>query len=179
MANCPFGYVFSVNGDGSFFCQKCEIENLLIPGQNSNRCVCADSHFLVSPTQTCESCPYDCLTCNGRNCITCDTRPPTSFRILNMITQRCECPPTGFMGLGLYDDVVNQNRMCVKCDHRCLTCNGPEVNQCTSCTANRVLTSGICKCLDNFVEVNGKCVCQSPYLLASNGKCNFFGTKCN
>lgn len=175
MSECPYGYATNVNSDGSFYCQKCDIENMLVPGEDRTKCVCASNHYLVAPTQSCSICPYDCLTCNGNVCLTCDTPVPTTFRTLNRASSRCEC-----LSPGLYDDVGRQARTCVRCNVRCRTCVGPEMTQCTSCPPSRTLNNGICRCNANFVEVaSGECVCQSPYSLSMSGRCELAQNKCN
>jgi len=96
----------------------------MVPSEDKKSCICAIGKYLVAPSQTCEACPYDCLTCNGNQCLTCDTIPPTSMRTLNTQTKRCECPAVGY-----FDDKISQ-RTCIKCNFRCRTCSGPEVTQC-------------------------------------------------
>lgn len=144
---CPGGYVSSINSDGAWICHECNIEGFLIAGDTKRSCVCALGNYLVVPTQKCEACPYHCLTCNGNVCLTCDTVTKTTFRILNLVSRKCECPLVGY-----YDDSQRMLRSCVACNLRCRTCSGPKANECLTCKNDRTLSAGICQCNSNFVE---------------------------
>lgn len=119
----------------------------MIPSPDKRSCICAIGRYLVAPTEICDVCPFDCLTCNGNICLTCDTNPQTTYRTLNPQTNRCECPVFGY-----YDDKLSQRRGCVQCNARCQTCTGSLITQCTSCPANRILQNNMCVCQTNFVE---------------------------
>ena len=45
---------------------------------------------------------------------------------------------------------------CVACNPSCVTCNGPNANNCTSCDnvpafgTNKILVNGACNCIDKY-----------------------------
>ena len=57
---------------------------------------------------------------------------------------------------------MNENKICEKCHHSCLTCTGPGEDQCLTCDTNqdrRYFNSGHCPCNPGFYDdgVNSKC----------------------
>lgn len=69
------------------------------------------------------ACPFPCATCIGSDCITC---PFFSVLITVVSPKTCECVE------GFYMEQSDYFR-CIQCHFSCKTCNGPGINQCTSC----------------------------------------------
>jgi hypothetical protein len=103
----------------------------------SNTCPCNDGYFDLSPNSMCSTCLYTCKTCVTLNtrCTSCDL--PTNFRQISGTT--CPCVP------GFYDNGVPK---CEPCFITCATCIGPDINDCTGCSAalQRNLVLGECRC---------------------------------
>ena len=51
--------------------------------------------------------------------------------------------------------MIALNGQCSPCHHSCLTCNGPNENNCKKCSSNKLQTFR--------KKVNGTCVCKSGY----------------
>ncbi len=101
-------------------------------------------YFNTNGVASCSPCHNSCKTCSGPAiymCLGCDT--VINFRFI-VNSNSCVC-------LDRYYEVTNQT-ICQACHYSCLTCSGPNNNQCLSCntTANRSST-----------PVNGSCICKN------------------
>ena len=88
----------------STFCSGCQSGNFL---RSENLChsTCLPRFFPNSSSLICESCPFDCYTCdNTGNCLTCSAQ--LDFRVLNTSTSRCN-PQAGY-----YESNVSQSGRC-------------------------------------------------------------------
>ena len=86
---------------------------------------------------SCLSCAYDCYTCNGTSCLTCDSSQ--DHRILNRSSNRC-VPENGYF--------ESNNIVSSKCLYDCLTCTSNAL--CTSCDSlihHRVMNSSNSRCI--------------------------------
>jgi hypothetical protein len=129
-------------------CTSCD------PSRNlsNNTCGCKIG-FYLDAGGTCQSCKYSCKYCNANNCTSC----PSSRRF---VTGSCLCND------GYYDDgsstecIRNIPYLTLACHKSCLTCNGPNPNQCTTClaSANRLLSGTTCICKNKYFDI-GKDVC--------------------
>ncbi|XP_066567230.1 proprotein convertase subtilisin/kexin type 5b isoform X2 [Amia ocellicauda] len=144
---CPSGYF---EDDGNV-CTKCSQECETCK-DNSTHCLsCVKSYSLnkhsctkmcpprfFSRNGVCEHCPHNCKVCNDDGlCIECD---PLFF----FFEEECvyECP------LGYY--VETQSKECLFCHDDCSECNGPENDDCISCTDSKAL------------KYKGNCVQKCP-----------------
>lgn len=123
---CPRSYSI-IDRNGAKFCDKCDIDKLKVVDYQSGQCVCAKRHYLDSLADSCLPCGYDCMTCEKGRCLTCDNSLLQTKRILSP-EGRCKCPVIGY-----YDDKVNEDIVCQKCDSKCLTCSGPKPHNCLTC----------------------------------------------
>ncbi|KAL4505324.1 hypothetical protein ABPG72_002386 [Tetrahymena utriculariae] len=103
-----------------------------------------------------------CFKCQDANCLKCGK---IFNQVLNSYDETCNQCQDGFQ-LN-----INSNK-CEKCDSSCKTCNGPSVNNCTSCfqNANMVLdtASNQCTCVNkyyNYDITSNKCIpiCGDKY----------------
>ena len=144
------------NAVGSSSCQSCNANTYLYPGTNG-QCLapCPDGYWGDTTTWTCQSC-YNpsgsptrkaCATCFGPSSTSCVSCPSGTyyFNIDNSCLSSC---PNGFY--------PNENS-CARCyqndspnylDETCLTCTGPNSNQCQSCGSFQYLDSTTGKCVN-------------------------------
>ncbi|XP_035385518.1 extracellular matrix protein FRAS1 isoform X2 [Electrophorus electricus] len=148
--SCPEGQY--VNAVGSCnecqdSCQRCTEDLLLGSGSVclwckrprqplllGDRCVerCPPGHH--QHRGTCRKCHTSCAACNGEGPLSC-----TSCVAPAVLAPSGVCGPR--CAIGYYAD---ENRMCQKCDHQCLSCEMAEI--CTSCRdPAKVLLFGECQ----------------------------------
>lgn len=154
------------NSDRS--CSPCADRNFQL-GNNSDACspctICSPGNFESprcsntsnSECLTCNTCTdghYDGGGCDGvldRNCIKCKTQDDCQTN--EYISG--ECVPT-----------ANSGPRCLQCHPSCGSCNGPFIDNCTTCAPGLLLQeSGECQsaCRDNFYETqSGSCAQCHP-----------------
>jgi len=124
----------------------------------SSQCVqnCGVRFFINTTILKCQSCPYDCYTCDssGLLCSTCNFT--TDFRTINLTSMRC-VPSDGF-----YESSITVSAPCPTC---CATCTSS--TQCTSCKTSCYLNlnfSCLTSCPNRFFKDNSTWRCVScPY----------------
>lgn len=87
----------------------------------TSRCIALDGYF-DNLSQTCVSCPINCLLCSS---LTLCTSCANGSYLTDSKLCETSCPPRQFEN--------NQSNTCQKCPFDCYTCNN--VGQCTSCSA--------------------------------------------
>ncbi|KAL4442387.1 hypothetical protein ABPG74_005728 [Tetrahymena malaccensis] len=112
---------------------------------NSGQCGCNDGYY-DNNTSQCASCHFSCKNCIGSlqtQCSQCDTA--NSLRSFNSQTSTCDCMGGYYSQLGV--------QQCQSCHYTCLTCRGPNPNQCTACLASA----------KRFMQIDNTCACDSGY----------------
>lgn len=169
-------------------CTSCLAGYLFVA--NLNRCVqtCPAGYYPDPSSNSCLTCPPQCLTCNSATACTACTN---TYSALPTCVDNTTCP------------FANQYKVsassCAYCDSSCATCFGPSSTQCLSCPGASKLMSGSCigSCINGYYTNNNVCVlcssvipncavcsyntatsvikcttCVSPYLLSSdNSSC--------
>lgn len=174
VSQCPRGYSI-YDRSGVKFCDLCSIEQLKVVDPSSGNCVCAARHYLDTVKNICQPCGYDCMTCSQADkCLTCDNSMLQTKRKLTN-TGRCECPAVGY-----YDNKAAEDIVCQSCHTKCLTCNGPYIHDCLTCSGfKEVDSNGFCVCKNGYIEdASGNCVCAPPRTLNQNGICYDANTPC-
>ena len=125
----------------------------------SENCACKEG-FFENGNPICGTCNSECLTCEGtaENCVTCDTEG--NFKKSGTT---CICED----GFALVIDSNDGSASCVPCDETCATCQTFQPEFCLTCRDDdfrELVAGGICKCIEDYFEIDGKCVdttCQS------------------
>ena len=108
-------------------------------------------------TKVCDSCPYDCLTCDASgNCLSCSQN--LDFRTLNSITKRC-VPIQGY-----YE---SSQPVSFQCHSSCVVCTSSEACQPCPLRTIRAASSNACNpcpydCLT--CDASGNCLTCSQSL---------------
>jgi len=126
---------------------------------------CPSRYFSNFATYVCQSCPYDCYSCNSDGtCQVCNAI--TDYRVLDPVVLRCK-PLAGY-----YDNAVT---VCLKCPSLCLTCSS--ATNCLSCAGGAFLrTDNLCydSCPIRYYANPMLSICQNcPYDCLT---CNYDGT---
>ena len=72
-----------------------------------------------------------------------------------LVGTTCQC------NIGFYWDI--ELEQCSLCSYTCLSCSGPNNNDCTSCAYNQTIVDGCCECVHGFYQIGtGRCIaCDS------------------
>ncbi|EAR90508.3 zinc finger lsd1 subclass family protein (macronuclear) [Tetrahymena thermophila SB210] len=123
------------SGPSNFNCLSCSLNQFLYLNQCVTNCPVKFYNNVLS--NQCSLCDSSCYTCNGstsNNCLSCELQryfDPQSSKCLTSCNSN------------QYHD-VNSNK-CIFCDPSCLTCNGPQISNCTSCISGQFLQNNQCK----------------------------------
>jgi hypothetical protein len=135
----------------------------------------------AASTRTCRlaagSCIRNSQCCSG----TCDTARTTPRGKRN----RCVCPPTADVCLGLCTDVDTDERNCGRCGVRCLAGQSCTNGECICDDSNAIVCDGACTdittpehcgpscepCPDGYSCENGACTCGGNICKANEGCC--------
>ena len=114
------------------YCPSC-LSRFFLTTDNKCVTVCPDRFFANPANQNCDSCLYDCLTCNNsQNCLSCSSN--IDYRQLDSKSQRC-VPISGYF--------ENQTTIAEKCATGCALCSSFQA--CSKCVLNFYLTpSKVC-----------------------------------
>uniref|UniRef100_A0AAX7U8J0 P/Homo B domain-containing protein n=1 Tax=Astatotilapia calliptera TaxID=8154 RepID=A0AAX7U8J0_ASTCA len=140
VSGCPRGFW----GDRRR-CKRCYASCESCTGSRSDQCTsCQPGHHLTEGTNTCtyqsggrcHLCDHTCATCvdaGPANCTSCDTG-----YVFFSSEGKCvsECPD------GFYGDEDSNN--CEECHSDCVTCSGPEDEDCLLCEEGKALENGEC-----------------------------------
>uniref|UniRef100_A0A8C4EQ00 Proprotein convertase subtilisin/kexin type 5a n=1 Tax=Dicentrarchus labrax TaxID=13489 RepID=A0A8C4EQ00_DICLA len=135
VSGCPRGFW----GDRRR-CKRCYSSCESCTGSRSDQCTsCQPGHHLTEGTNTCTAIYYDdCMACEEgcRKCVLCKSRlcSQSEHRPKGSCVSVC---PDGFYG----DEDTND---CEECHSDCVTCNGPEDDECLSCEEGKTLENGVC-----------------------------------
>ncbi|CAD8214206.1 unnamed protein product [Paramecium octaurelia] len=135
---------------------QCTSCNLLSKRElNANgECVCKNNYFDAG-VQECQTCSSDCLECatTPSNCISCN---PDRYLLGNT----CLCK-TKLQGSYLTTYLVPLKNRCQSCHYSCLSCSGPQANQCLSClnSESRTMIASSCVCIENYFDTSVP-ICQ-------------------
>ncbi|KAL4454555.1 hypothetical protein ABPG74_021760 [Tetrahymena malaccensis] len=172
--SCQQGYYLDQNRK---FCQKCFYTCSDCIGPEQTDCLVCKQNMISEPSyvqtnfpynqlykcscqqndliQNCIKCHYSCkaFQCNinyPNICLDC----PQNRKMLNLIINSqnntlCICDD------GYYEDKLTLQ--CMKCNNKCLTCNGPLELDCLSCNQNRQF-------INQVFQINGQCQCPQGYL---------------
>ncbi|XP_062845264.1 proprotein convertase subtilisin/kexin type 5 [Trichomycterus rosablanca] len=114
-------------------CVSCREEMVLLKKQNQCVSSCPIQHFHDTLYNTCEPCHATCRTCTGSHIHDC-----TSCHLGYTLSDGT-CDLTCVMGE--YFAPEEQVYNCKPCDKSCLECKGAGPDNCTSCSAQFILTS--------------------------------------
>ena len=128
------------NDWGQMNCVHSEDVNIECSSPGISKCEskCPPAYFINGTV--CVPCSLNCVSCIGtpNNCSTCKE----GYYHTNDSTCRADCP------IGFYNGT---DRECKPCHSSCLSCEGPNEDQCTSCRRPKVFSAKKCvtKCPDN------------------------------
>ncbi|KAL4486105.1 hypothetical protein ABPG72_012158 [Tetrahymena utriculariae] len=127
--------------DNSKNCQVCSSNCLTCNGPSDQQCLTCRNYiyqnicyenpppgtYCDSQTKLCQECNSICQACSGPNSGNC-TQCDSSKGLVLTSSNTCDCPVNQFL------DNSGQTVQCKNCDSTCKTCNGPNKNNCLSCT---------------------------------------------
>jgi len=118
---------------------------------SSNLCSCVTTMFYNSAANICQTCNYQCVTCDPSSPTLCTSCPANSFRTL--ISSTCPC------NIYYYD---SGSAPCTRCHYSCRTCTGTTSTTCTNCTtaAFRYGSGSSCLCQVLYYDSTGLEICQ-------------------
>ncbi|KAL4476414.1 hypothetical protein ABPG74_010147, partial [Tetrahymena malaccensis] len=138
-------------------CLSCS-SNLYLD-QNTCKSNCPDGYYQNTQNNTCSKCDASCSTCSGSsptNCLKC-----VLPRYFQQATNTCEenCNKSQYLD--------STDATCKSCHSSCQSCNGPQNNQCQSCSGSTFLYQNQCfnACPDGYFQdkSNNMCTqCKSP-----------------
>lgn len=188
---CKDGY-YKVPGN-KLLCWPCSFSCQTCSGDQSNQCItCKDPNTSVlegictcnqgyyKTEKFCEKCNTTCLSCISKDhCTSCSD--------ISMILSNgeCECPIKTYFNTShcescpekcqickslsscsqCLDGYFLYNNLCYPCNTACLACNGPEINNCSKCT-------------DDMVLSESSCICKQGKYMSLNYTCNSCMDKC-
>lgn len=126
--------------DDSHSCNRCHPSSFLLPDTSCSK-HCPEGMF-ASSNNSCLSCHQSCFSCSGPLDTNCTSCHPQFVLYKNVCRIR---DPTSCPG-GQYFD--HRAHVCRLCHKSCLTCNGKESTQCTSCPEGS-FDSGNGQCIDS------------------------------
>ena len=154
-------------GSGESNCLSCWKEY----GLYQNRCISVDSsinyYYFDVETNRFEKCPENCFQCLKYE--KCDDCGPNYCLKDNV----CYYYTTIFEGLYCYYTIYEP------CDESCLTCEGPDVDECLSCSSSKNLALYMNTCIDKNTIIDGYyhdsntnsfLRCESPCLTCTESK---------
>ncbi|XP_078812274.1 proprotein convertase subtilisin/kexin type 5 isoform X2 [Oryzias latipes] len=150
-------------------CTECKHDTSL----QGNRCQpsCAPAFYHDPQEATCKPCHKACATCAGAGFEAC------SLCAEGFFTEewRCvsSCSP-GFYTAEPSPEIADGQRTCRRCDASCLTCVGPSLGNCSSCSRGHSLQDGVCiintACTDGeYPDSDGVCHPCDPACLKCTG----------
>lgn len=151
--SCPPGFygdsVGKVCVDCSPFCKTCSSIDFCITCAKQDIAAldgvcpqpCADREFYDVTTNKCRSCSGHCKTCTSETKCTKCTDESLFLSMNGSCTEAC---PSNTVA-----DIENHLCMSTECHESCLTCSGPEPDQCLSCSSNRIFNPANRVCVDS------------------------------
>ncbi|XP_061733261.1 proprotein convertase subtilisin/kexin type 5-like [Nerophis ophidion] len=153
----------------SSVCTECKTDMSL----RGNRCQrsCAPAFYHDEGEGLCKACHRVCAACAGAGVEAC-TRCAEGY-----LMEEWRCVPNcsgGFFATEPNLEIADGHRMCRRCDASCLTCVGPSLANCSSCSSGHSLQDGECvlntACADaEFQDSNGECHPCHPTCLKCTG----------
>ncbi|XP_056146386.1 proprotein convertase subtilisin/kexin type 5-like [Lampris incognitus] len=152
-------------------CLKCTSSSICTeckPGTSlqGNRCQrsCGPGFYHNIQGNTCQPCHQACATCAGAGVEACNQCAEGYLMEGWRCVSSCNA---GFYAVEPNPEIADGQRICRRCDASCLTCVGPSMENCGSCSSGHSLQEGVCVvsnlCGDGeFPDSNGKCrVCDA------------------
>jgi len=143
-------------------CTSCKkLEGVIF--DKPNTCRCDNKGFYDVNKMKCEPCHISCQTCFGESsseCFTCN--PAVAYPIAgqdNVCVFSCYTIDGFYLDVDICKRRFNYNNLA--CHPECKNCNGPERNQCLSCTSpSKVIHNHICVdvCPNGFFLSFGACL---------------------
>lgn len=153
---------------GSGTCDLCHESCHTCAGSSEFSCSSCSKGYFLKEDYSCEKCNNSCEACleNPNNCINCNA----SFYLFNNTCNK-DCPSNYYK---------RNDHTCQKCDISCKECLGFSNYNCTSCTNDRLLSSGVCipcefpcktcekstknctSCINNLYLLSNQCVQHCP-----------------
>lgn len=132
-------------------------------------CLCPEGKFFDDVTKACVDCDSSCKSCSKKGpnmCISCKEGENLE---VGLNSSKCVCP-TGTSRYGnfclnspptvcMVQQYQDFNKVCQNCDKTCLTCTGPNENNCLDCDYNVAIKTP-----------ENKCVCKQGYFKESTNK---------
>lgn len=189
LVKCPDFYYSNLLSNK---CEKCYMNCKTCRNSNNNQCSSCEDGFYLSNAE-CKSCHSFCTTCNNDSilgCISCMANAKLNSN------GECKCELGYYLKITSTECLTGSCYSCLQCNENCLTCLGPNSNDCSSCKSDQQLLNGECldskcdascsecvgtsvnqciKCFDNFylkiidqTTQIGECYNICPYPLLSN-----------
>lgn len=156
---CPDGFYLGEGSSGMALCLECYSNCLKCNGADScTSCdegfslldsfcyeVCPDGMYEDSKGK-CQDCRSTCETCTESN--TCETCPSTRI-YMRLPDKTCQssCSEVGYFKADYNKD--SSTLLCQQCDSKCYTCDGPDQNDCLSCSDEFPYLTTTGKCSDS------------------------------
>lgn len=176
----------------SYKCEKCYMNCKSCRNSDSNQCIyCQDGYYLLE--SECKVCHSSCKTCRKDSTLGCTSCMANANLGPN---GDCKCDLGYYLKITSIGCLTTECYSCLQCNENCLTCKGPNSNDCSSCRTDKKLLNGEClesqcvsscsecvsksanqclKCLDNFYfriidqsTKTGECYSVCPNPLFSN-----------
>jgi hypothetical protein len=181
---CPDGTYFI---SASWSCKPCSVPCL----------TCSSSSECITCIENSERVGSDCLCIkdygfNGKICEKCENYSLNGYcQECPVLCSKCEsdlkcssCESRSILQEGLCeciegDTIINnhckkcesfiEDKVCQSCPDLCTSCSAR--NECLSCIENSEIRSGVCKCLEGFIQVNQSCSTCPSSTFFSKGRC--------
>lgn len=102
---------------------------------------CPSRFVLDQENETCEECPDHCTYCNKeKECYSCDAGYQLKEKKCEKVdVPNCEIPShdTGCASCKPHFYLIGKENKCEKCHSSCLMCEGPNDDDCTSCSVSK------------------------------------------
>uniref|UniRef100_H2LJC9 Proprotein convertase subtilisin/kexin type 5a n=1 Tax=Oryzias latipes TaxID=8090 RepID=H2LJC9_ORYLA len=181
-----FSFCQSCTGSRSDQCTSCQPGYHLTEETSTCSASCGDNYYLDHDANVCRKCSENCLKCTSYSICT-ECKHDTSLCAEGFFTEewRCvsSCSP-GFYTAEPSPEIADGQRtcriwvvgflLCLLCDASCLTCVGPSLGNCSSCSRGHSLQDGVCiintACTDGeYPDSDGVCHPCDPACLKCTG----------
>lgn len=123
----------------SAYCTSCIYGTFFFSTNSTCLTSCSTNQYQNTWNNSCTTCDSSCATCNGPSSFSCLSCPGVNNLLTNSTGGYClgTCPTaSGYVKVGT---------TCQPCDSTCITCNGIDASQCSTCQSSYYLYNGYCR----------------------------------